>query len=64
MDDFPFLGLEDPKLVLIVGWVGLTLNILSALFLHGLSATSSYEALHPNNIQNLRAGNFLPMQFN
>lgn len=64
MDDFPFLGLEDPKLVLIVGYVGLTLNILNALFLHVLSATSSYEALHPNNIQNMRAGNFQPTEFN
>ena len=27
---------EEPKLVLIMGCVGLTLNIISALFLHGL----------------------------
>lgn len=29
------LGIEDPKLVLIVGSIGLGLNVLSALFLHG-----------------------------
>lgn len=29
------LGIEDPKLVLIIGCIGLGLNIISVLFLHG-----------------------------
>jgi len=30
------LGVENPMLVLIMGCVGLTLNIISAVFLHGM----------------------------
>jgi Co/Zn/Cd efflux system component len=30
-----FLGVENPKVVLIVGCIGLVLNIISAAFLHG-----------------------------
>jgi hypothetical protein len=30
-----FLGVENPRLVLIVGCIGLVLNIASAAFLHG-----------------------------
>lgn len=29
------IGVENPKMVFILGCVGFTLNILSALFLHG-----------------------------
>lgn len=37
------LGVENPKMVFILGCVGFTLNILSALFLHGESEPSVWE---------------------
>lgn len=37
------IGVENPKMVFILGCVGFTLNILSALFLHGESEPSVWE---------------------
>lgn len=34
-------GVENPKLILIMGCVGLTLNITSAIFLHGMPRVPS-----------------------
>lgn len=41
------LGVENPMLVLIMGCVGLTLNIISAVFLHGMPPLLAKSCLRP-----------------
>ncbi|OIW32059.1 cation efflux protein [Coniochaeta ligniaria NRRL 30616] len=44
-----FERVEEPKLVLIMGCIGLTVNTISALFLHGTpSSSAELQPLHPH----------------